>query len=90
MGVKTADGKILKLTSISLFQIKFSQRYIANIIGVACNWLISHGLAIAPKKISDPLASYTIFYCRMHCIIFADFEFGIQWLVFLHSCNCLN
>ncbi len=44
MGIETADGKQnFKLASIFFFfWIKFSQRYIAEMIGVACNSQIPH------------------------------------------------
>jgi hypothetical protein len=45
MGIKTADGKQnFKLASILIYHglIKFSQRYIADIIGVTCSLRIPH------------------------------------------------
>jgi hypothetical protein len=45
MGIKTADGKQHFKTCIFLkLKIKFSQQYIANIIGVVCNLQIPHAI----------------------------------------------
>jgi hypothetical protein len=77
-------NRFLKVVSIFKFKFKFSQQYIANIIGVACNSRIPHAIcskgylkpvAIALKAIRHPFARcQKVFDNRMqYSFIFADY-----------------